>query len=65
MENLLICSKMQNNEHQCITFMLQIVSNISANSLEEARMVVNHEVFDVFVITHAKQSSNLVIYSLI
>jgi hypothetical protein len=54
LNTILICSKMENNLLQCTNSMLQILSNIAVNSLDEAKNLVNHEVFDKFIISSAK-----------
>jgi hypothetical protein len=60
LDSILVCSKRKNNLLQCINSMLQIISNIAVNSLEEAKNLLNHNVFGEFVISHAKETHNVV-----
>jgi hypothetical protein len=39
---------------QCINSMLQIISNIAVNSLDDAKKLLEHNLFGEFVISHGK-----------
>lgn len=49
LDHILICAKMKNNHQHCILSLLQIISNIVANKLDDAQMVIGHHIFGDFV----------------
>jgi|688.fasta_scaffold156043_1 hypothetical protein len=46
---------MKNNHQQCIESLLKIISNISVNTLDDARKIISHQVFSDFVMPQANQ----------
>ena len=55
LDHILICAKMKNNHQHCILSLLQIISNIVANKLDDAQMVIGHHIFSDFVMPQANQ----------
>lgn len=47
---------MQNNHENCLASLLQMVSNIVGNCLDDARKVLRHEVFAQLVLPYANQT---------
>lgn len=60
LDSLLKCTRLKNNTQNCINSILRIISNIVANTKDEAIKVVNHEIFSEFVIAHAKNTEDSV-----
>lgn len=49
LDAVLTCSKMT-NQHICIRNLLQVLCNVVLNSLDEARAVLNHDIFGYFIL---------------
>lgn len=54
LDKVLLCSRMENNHQQCIFSLSQIVSNIVCNNVDDARQVLEHDVFGLFILPLAK-----------